>query len=79
MVTSLLIQNKSLPNPVLFKGVGYSIVIPAKATDFTCQILTENALEDIRVLLNNVPSLEIMILEDGEGIPIPLIFTGDNL
>jgi len=72
MVTSLLIQNKSLPNPILFKGIGYSVVIPGRAVDFTCQIPTENALEDIAILLNNVPSLEISIIEDGEGIPIPL-------
>ena len=71
MVTSLLIQNRSLPTPVLFKGIGYSVEIPGRAVDFTCQIPTENALEDVRVLLNNVPSLEIMVLEDGEGIPIP--------
>ena len=71
MVTTLLIQNRSLPTPVLFKGIGYSVVIPASAVNFTCQIPTENVLEDVRILLNNVPSLEVIILEDGEGIPIP--------
>lgn len=71
MVTTLLIQNKSLPVSVLFKGIGYAVTIPARAADFVCQIPTENALEDIQILLNNVPSLEVRILEDGEGIPVP--------
>jgi len=71
MVTSLLIQNKSLPYPISFKGTGYSITIPARAVNFTCQIPAENALEDLRTLLNNIPSLEILIVENGEGIPIP--------
>ena len=73
MVTSLLIQNPSLPSPVIFKGRGYNISIPARAVDFACQIPSETATEDIELLLCIAPSLQITITGQGAGIPGPNI------
>lgn len=68
MITQIEITNHN-SSPVVFRGTGFHIYIPANVVDLVAQIPTEDAQENIQNLQLEHPSLTVTEVGVSEGIP----------